>query len=262
MSSLHRAAQIGNPAEVERLLQAGADPNERGKHDETPMFPAVRSGDLATIHLLLNYGADLLAASAHNVLHSNAHTHPLKRYLLDLGLPPDHRLKPTSLTPAAFFASFRNRELVDLYLAYGADPLQTLHRSSKTIQDCLADPDHWRDLTPKTDQSKLESQIHEMSNHLAISPQEYVARHRNILIFGYQDVEDPECHAWAEEVRILLNSPERLIEAYDQFLTGPEREKAIYRANRNIRRREKEEAVQRIRDEYTVRMNLPTLPPF
>ncbi len=73
---IHRAARKGDLAELQRLLDAGADINERadleydhGPHlcDLTPLMVAARSIDGATtrtLHWLIEHGADLLAQSA------------------------------------------------------------------------------------------------------------------------------------------------------------------------------------------------------
>lgn len=43
---------------LELLLSYGADPNQRGINDYTPLHMAAALGDIATVHLLLNHGAD------------------------------------------------------------------------------------------------------------------------------------------------------------------------------------------------------------
>jgi ankyrin repeat protein len=43
---------------VETLLKKGASPNLKGKNGTTPLFSAAFHGRLATVQLLLKYGAD------------------------------------------------------------------------------------------------------------------------------------------------------------------------------------------------------------
>lgn len=43
---------------MERLLQAGADPNQFNPYGETPLHAAVSSGEVRAVELLLRHGAD------------------------------------------------------------------------------------------------------------------------------------------------------------------------------------------------------------
>lgn len=117
-SAIHRAARKGNIAELERLLKAGADVNERGDVEIdngsylrglTPLMTAARSIDGATVETLrwlVEHGAEVRAVSDAGVtaawygaghggrweFHRKAitpdHAERL-RYLLDLGLDPE-----------------------------------------------------------------------------------------------------------------------------------------------------------------------------
>lgn len=62
--ALHRAASRGDPAQVEALLSAGADPSAAfGPEDATPLHAAAARGSGACVHTLLQAGADPAAAS-------------------------------------------------------------------------------------------------------------------------------------------------------------------------------------------------------
>jgi ankyrin repeat protein len=60
-SPLYLASIRGNPAMIEKLLNAGADANERGPQGETPLMLASRSGNLDAIRVLLDHKADINA---------------------------------------------------------------------------------------------------------------------------------------------------------------------------------------------------------
>jgi len=55
---LHGAASAGNAAEVERLIDGGADVNARGPGGRSPLHYAAEQGGLEVVQLLLNKGAD------------------------------------------------------------------------------------------------------------------------------------------------------------------------------------------------------------
>ena len=61
VEQLHRAAQVGNQAEVERLLNDGFDVNLFDDLCRTPLHYAVESGHYATAELLVSRGADVNA---------------------------------------------------------------------------------------------------------------------------------------------------------------------------------------------------------
>jgi ankyrin repeat protein len=56
---LSLAAESGNAAIVRRLLDGGADANERMGNSDTVLMMAARTGDLATMQLLLEVLQDL-----------------------------------------------------------------------------------------------------------------------------------------------------------------------------------------------------------
>lgn len=61
-SPMSEAAALGNPAIIEALLKAGADPNTRETSDgETVLMTAARSGNAEAVRALLAHGADVNA---------------------------------------------------------------------------------------------------------------------------------------------------------------------------------------------------------
>ncbi len=59
---LYMAAKMGNPAVIERLLKAGADPKTPLPLGLTPLMLAATAGNAESVRLLLQYGADPDAA--------------------------------------------------------------------------------------------------------------------------------------------------------------------------------------------------------
>jgi len=57
-ASLTGAVRVGSLIEAQRLLRAGADPNERDGTGSTPLMAAVLKGDAALVSLLLANGSD------------------------------------------------------------------------------------------------------------------------------------------------------------------------------------------------------------
>lgn len=59
-AELHEAAEQGNAARVEELLEGSADVDAtHGPAGRSPLFPAVRGGHVAVMRVLLEAGADV-----------------------------------------------------------------------------------------------------------------------------------------------------------------------------------------------------------
>ena len=56
-TALHEAAQIGSEKLIALLLDAGADPNSRGKDGRTPLAVARKAGHTGAAKLLQSRGA-------------------------------------------------------------------------------------------------------------------------------------------------------------------------------------------------------------
>ena len=125
---LHEAAAINeNPAAIEALLQAGADPMARDVDKRTPLHLAVRyNGTPAVIEALLAAGADLMARDGGN----NTPLHEAAKYnenpvvtetLLKAGANPNARdgSNATPLHSAAW--SNENPAVTEALLRAGAD---------------------------------------------------------------------------------------------------------------------------------------------
>jgi ankyrin repeat protein len=98
------AAALGNPAIIEQLLKAGADPNTRTTADgETVLMTSARAGNLDAVKVLLDHGADVNAKEAYR-----------------------------GQTALMWAAAERHAEVVGLLLQHGADwKVQSSFRETK-----------------------------------------------------------------------------------------------------------------------------------
>ena len=90
------AARAGNTVELERLLSAGADANQRaGVNDWTPLMHAIHKGQTESVRVLLRHRADVHALTAHRsnalIMAAGYGYAPIVRLLLDAGADPAYR---------------------------------------------------------------------------------------------------------------------------------------------------------------------------
>lgn len=87
ITPLHRAAQHGDAAEIERLLAKGANVNAADAAHQTPMVYAAASGSVAAIKALVSRGAQVRELA---LWYAAAGGHlEAARYLLELGCNPE-----------------------------------------------------------------------------------------------------------------------------------------------------------------------------
>jgi ankyrin repeat protein len=122
---LHDAVSRGNPDEVKRLLQKGANPNEAARNDGvTPLSLASADGNSPVIQALLAAGADLNAALADGatplMIAAASGSVEAVRLLFDGGAKIN--AKESHGQTALMFAAGRNRaEAIGFLVAHGAD---------------------------------------------------------------------------------------------------------------------------------------------
>ena len=129
MASIHEAVEVGDLAEVRRLLEE--DPGLLQAPDESgfvPLMRAVGGGHIEVVAYCLDRGAEV--NHRHGTAHVNAafwacsHGYPaILRLLLDQGADPCVRAI-TGWTPLAIAAHRGHMEVVAMLLKYGLDQLQ------------------------------------------------------------------------------------------------------------------------------------------
>ncbi len=103
LTPLSAAARRGDLVAMRRLLEAGADPNDRGPRGSMwpPLMHAVHEGQIEAVRLLLDYGADPDSGGPHGytaLMMAAADRDPsIVSLLLDRGAAP-HRVGPGGIT--------------------------------------------------------------------------------------------------------------------------------------------------------------------
>ena len=225
---------------------------------------AAKRNNRVALRFLLKWGADPDATDDEGrTALLDATAWEARRLLLDAGADPDQG-RIIGMTLLALMASFRDRTHVDLLLAYGADPDERT-REGASVRAILDDtttvwmPPLPRD-TPETRANHAEA-ILKLSEDLTISPEAFVAAHRNILIWSYAayPFDRPELALWAEQVSSLLADPDALERAYRQNLTGDELDEALRSLVRPKQRAERERT-RKERDAEFKRLHLTPAP--
>lgn len=252
MGTIHRLAGKGDPFELLALLEAGADPNDpTGKDGESPLMAAASENNRAAVRLLLKWGAAINYTSPGGRTALNeAKNLKMKRFLLENGADPDAG-RTGEMTQMAFFALFGNREVVDLLLEFGADTSEKM-KGGRTVQDALDEPAYRWDRFRREPAEKGDPAILKLSDNLNLSPEQFVAEHPNILIFGYHQhaFDDPALAAWANRVFEVLRSNDLLEAAYHRYLDGSALREALATLERSQRRSERDAARKRRLEEF------------
>ena len=118
--AIYLAANNGHLDIVERLLQAGANPDQRTFRRNTALMAACRRGDLPTVQLLLRHNADP-NLGAPLILAVAAGAEDIVRQLLDAGANVNAG-KEVGVTPILVAAENEDVELALMLLDAGADP--------------------------------------------------------------------------------------------------------------------------------------------
>jgi ankyrin repeat protein len=148
ITPLYLAAQNGSAAAIERLLQTGADPNEVGTEGETVLMTVARSGSVSAARALLEAGADVTARERWHgqtaLMWAAGYGHPdLIDLLVDYGAdinaasnveewerqvtaePRAKWLPPGGMTPLLFAAREGCLDCIPVLVELGADVDQT-----------------------------------------------------------------------------------------------------------------------------------------
>ena len=116
--TLREAVRKGKVEEVERLLEAGADPNVRDQDKWSPLQWATRFENIPIIRLLLNAGADPNIQDGNGLtpLHwAGIHGYEdVARLLLDAGADPDVKDR-SGETPLQIARYYNNSNIVKLF---------------------------------------------------------------------------------------------------------------------------------------------------
>jgi ankyrin repeat protein len=122
--TLPEAARVRDTVTVENLLNAGADPDTRGKFDAPALHWLVRYDDLKSVSLLLNAGADPDISSRYGVtpisLAVNNASPAMVKLLLDAGANPN-TLENSGESMLMTAAAVGNMDTVKLLVKAGAD---------------------------------------------------------------------------------------------------------------------------------------------
>ncbi len=252
MGTIHRLAGKGDPFELLALLEAGADPNDpTGKDGESPLMAAASESNHVAARLLLKWGAAInyVSPTGRTAL-LQAKSVKLMRFLIERGADPD-AARIGEMTQMAFVASFGNREVVDLLIEFGADTSEKMN-DGRTVQDALDDPTYRWDPFNRGPKKKGDAAILKLSGNLSISPEQFVAEHPNIFLFGYHNdpFEDPALAAWANRVFETLRSEDLLEAAYLRYLDGTALQEALKSLERLRRRSARDAARKRRQDEF------------
>lgn len=146
------AAHAGDVETIQRLLAAGADPNQVGETGETALMAAAHQGHLAAVETLIAAGADVNAADANGwtALFKAAYNHemdtgfaPVVKALADAGANVNATIH-FGITPLMLAAGGGEGAVCAVLLEAGADPRAVNEAGRTALQ--MAKERHWVDV--------------------------------------------------------------------------------------------------------------------
>lgn len=137
----HYAAIGNNPEMLDRWLEAGGDLDQPNARGQTPLYFAVQGGSVELTLDLMNRGASASPMEdswTAPIIAAIQGEHPgLLGVLLERGVDPNLEGIPTDYPALRLAIQRDNRELVELLLAYGANP-DHLTTNGEPLINCLA----------------------------------------------------------------------------------------------------------------------------
>ena len=238
-SALHEAAYGDLEAWAKRLLNRGADPDQRDARGYTPLMVAAAFGSVKVAEVLLAHGANPLIASevtGDSALHLavRAGSSGVVKLLLDHGVPIGLQSKFSGDTALHYAAMIGNRRLVRGLVDRGADLNAPNFKGLRPIQHALklrrgpavelllqlgAHPDNLQDAVAAGDVARVQyflgrgddvnaSDLYGTALHRACATgQVYIA---NMLIDAGADLESPGEPSGSRPLHVaaLSNQPE------------------------------------------------------
>ena len=139
LADLHTACRNGYVATVKKILQQGADPNERSKHDLTPLHISVHYNMLHIIKILLENGADPNAKAQNGytplaIACSNNQVQ-VAQTLLQHNADPDIESN-RGITPLMLAAKDGNAQLLQLLLSSSASVNKQANNGVSALHLC------------------------------------------------------------------------------------------------------------------------------
>lgn len=239
MSHLHRAARLGQAAEVAECLAQGESVDAFSVHGFTPLMLAAWEGHVEAVRLLIAAGADfhLTTSFGCTALHLAAAAGHLEvaPALVAGGVPVDARNRD-GRTPALEVARSNHAGVAALLHAHGADP-ELRDGEGWTAGDWLA-VDGWPGRLrqehpelfelPRRARPGAEETVGSLMAEEPSADAFAARRGRRICIWSYGGYryEGPGVGRWAQRVAQVLFKPGLLAECEERFLQGEELEEA------------------------------------
>lgn len=151
-AELMAAAQAGDTARIQALLEAGADPNWADEAGMTPLMAAARVGQLAAVQVLIAAGADVNARDAREFTALFYAVHnpeldcgfaPVVQALVDAGADVNARIF-YGITPLMLAAGGGEGAVCEVLLNAGADVNATNDGGRTAL--AMAKERHWVDV--------------------------------------------------------------------------------------------------------------------
>ena len=119
---LHAAAYLGCLDMVKKLIDGGANINEKDKNDNTPLEVASATGHLDVVDFLIANGADLKRSSGALILAAENGKFDVTKYFLDKKLYDVNYRNSYGFTALDLARKYKETKIINLLVAKGAKP--------------------------------------------------------------------------------------------------------------------------------------------